>query len=135
MKWRDIGSRALRRIILSGAIAALATTVTATDFLRFVEDLPLAPGLVEDVAASVVFAKPNGRIVRTRARGLASSATVVSFYRQTLPQLGWQPASGTTKPGQKLVHGLRFVRAREILSVQVRTDGRNSVVQFAITPR
>ena len=134
-KWRDIGLRAMQRLILTGVIAALALPVMATDFLQFVEDLPLAPGLVEDVGASVVFDKPNGRIVRTKASGPPPSATIVSFYRQTLPELGWQPDPRSAKPGRNSSTDLRFVRAREILSVRIGSDGRDSVVYFAITPR
>ena len=135
MIFHNVGMRGLRQIILITAILALAPVVAAADFLRFVEDLPLAPGLVEDTSASILFDKPNGRIVRARASGRLPPATVVGFYRETLPQLGWQPETKPAKSGRNRASDLRFVRARESLSVEVAADGRGVVVQFAITPR
>ena len=61
----------------------LVGTAVSTEFLRYVEDLPLASGLVEDTSAITVFDKPNGRIVETRASGrLSSVAGVMTFYRE-----------------------------------------------------
>ena len=108
---------------------------TAAEFLRFVEDLPLAPGLVEDQDTITIFDKPNGRIVETSASGAQSTASVVDFYRQTLPQLGWVPIASVaaTKITARTIR-LRFSRAREALSLVVGKENGVVVVRYAIAP-
>ena len=114
----------------------LVGTGVSTEFLRYVEDLPLASGLVEDTRAITVFDKPNGRIVETRASGrLSSVAGVMTFYRETLPQLGWMDTAPASASRAARVVKLRFVRAREMLSLSIAKDNGGVTVQFAITPR
>lgn len=114
----------------------LVGTAVSTEFLRYVEDLPLAPGLVEDTSAITVFDKPNGRIVETRASGrLSSVAGVMTFYRETLPQLGWMDTAPASVARAARVVKLRFVRAREMLSLSIAKDNGGVTVQFTITPR
>lgn len=114
----------------------LVGTAVSTEFLRYVEDLPLASGLVEDTSAITVFDKPNGRIVETRASGrLSSVAGVMTFYRETLPQLGWMDTAPASASRAARVVKLRFVRAREMLSLSIAKDNGGVTVQFAITPR
>ena len=114
----------------------LVGTAVSTEFLRYVEDLPLASGLVEDTSAITVFDKPNGRIVETRASGrLSSVAGVMTFYRETLPQLGWMDTAPASASRAARVVKLRFVRAREMLSLSIAKDNGDVTVQFAITPR
>ncbi len=117
------------------ALALLATPAVAIDFLEAVNDLPLAPGLVEDREAVMVFDKSTGRIVETRATGRHSSSAVAAFYGETLPQLGWtlQPAM-RTKQTEGTIQ-LRFFRAREHLSLVITDTDGGVVVRFAITPR
>ena len=131
----------------------LVGTAVSTEFLRYVEDLPLASGLVEDTSAITVFDKPNGRIVETRASGMAvfdkpngrivetrasgrlsSVAGVMTFYRETLPQLGWMDTAPASASRAARVVKLRFVRAREMLSLSIAKDNGGVTVQFAITP-
>ena len=50
------------------------------------------PGLASDDAASLIFDKPQGRIVEAQAAGKVSRSAVQSFYDATLPQLGWTSA-------------------------------------------
>ena len=62
-------------VILAALLALLAPVpAQAQSFLADVDDLPLAPGLVEDTGARVAFDKPEGRIVQAFARGRASAA-------------------------------------------------------------
>jgi hypothetical protein len=73
-------------------------------FVAGVEDLPLMPGLAEVRDAGIVFDTPGGRIVETYAKGAARRAEVIAFYRQTLPQLGWQSVGDTVyrREGERL---------------------------------
>lgn len=119
-------------VALALVLALLAGPAAAGDFLEAAEDLPLAPGLVEDHEAAMVFDKPGGRIVETRASGRHSSAAVAAFYSETLPQLGWTSQAGDRAGGAVV---LRFARAREALSLVISESDGGVVVRFAITPR
>jgi len=58
-------------------------------FFSAVEDLPVMPGLAERAEATVVFQKPEGRIVELTAEGTVSRDAVIAFYDRVLPQFGW----------------------------------------------
>ena len=116
------------------ALALLAAPAAATDYLEAVADLPLAPGLVEDRQAAMVFDKPGGRIVEASASGRDSAPAVAAFYRETLPQLGWAREGGDAAAAAGTIR-LAFTRASERLALVI-VDGPGGVmVRFAIAPR
>jgi hypothetical protein len=78
---------ALTLILLSPAFAGAADV-----FLTAIEDVPLAPNLVEQATGGMVFDSPTGRIVEAVASGTGTADQVTAFYAQTLPQLGWSTA-------------------------------------------
>jgi hypothetical protein len=106
-------------------LAAPATPVAAQGpaYLADVDDLPLAPGLVEDADGRVAFDKPEGRIVQAVASGRTNLAGVRAFYAETLPALGWQPGAERT-----------WTRGKETLRLNVDTRDGVVVVRFAIAP-
>ncbi|MBT6285832.1 MAG: hypothetical protein HOI96_11720, partial [Rhodospirillaceae bacterium] len=54
----------LNATVIAGALLVWSSVSGAQSaYLADVDDLPLAPGLVEDSAARVAFDKPAGRIV------------------------------------------------------------------------
>ncbi len=94
-------------------------------FLTALQDVPLMPGLKEQVDQSIVFDKPSGRIAESTAYGQAASAGEIHrFYRRTLPQLGWSLMSDET-----------FVRRDERLRITVAQVKDGNVVMFHIMPR
>ena len=76
----------LPRKSLNAAMSAAALLVwfavagAQSAYLADIDDLPLAPGLVEDTAARVVFDKPAGRIVEAAAGGVTTAAAVGRVY-------------------------------------------------------
>lgn len=107
----------------------LATALPAAEqFARSITDLPLMPGLAEQAESTVVFDKPNGRIVEFTATGAVDPEAVIGFYAETLPQLGWRQEQAA--PG-----AARFMREREILSISVAPGGDVTAVQFSLAPR
>lgn len=62
----------------------------AGHFIKDIEDLPLMPGLVEEVGSGTAFDTAQGRIVEAFATGPVSEGGVMAFYDRTLPQLGWR---------------------------------------------
>ena len=118
-----------RSLAVLGFAVLFAGQVVAADpeYLTAVADLPLAPGLVEEVGAGISFDKPEGRIVEAVARGDVAPADIMAFYRAALPGLGWRSLVDGAS-------GSRWQRGGEILSVEI-IDSRNPlVVRFSIAP-
>jgi hypothetical protein len=81
----------MRRFLVSLVVLALtAAAAGAADFVPGTEDVPLMPGLAAVEGSSLVFDKPEGRIVESTAQGAVSRYDVTRFYAQSLPQLGWR---------------------------------------------
>jgi hypothetical protein len=118
-----------RSLAVLGLAVLFAAEAQAGDpqYLAAVTDLPLPPGLVEDLDAGVNFDKPEGRIVEAVARGSLSKLEVGSFYRAALPGLGWKRL---TDDGP----GTRWQRGGEILNVDIVDNGNPLVVRFSIAP-
>jgi hypothetical protein len=123
-----------RRILLASAVAALLLggapaighAQDATHFFATIEDLPLMPGLTEDVNAGVNFDSPAGRIAEAVAIGDVSERQVLDFYSAALPQLGWR-RDGVAE----------FSREREILKMEfpaLPQTGSPLTVRFALKP-
>jgi hypothetical protein len=93
-------------------------------YLADVDDLPLAPGLLEDPTARVAFDKPAGRIVAAVARGSTTVDAVADFYHQTLPALGWNAVNGNV-----------WHRGEERLAIQVDRSKFQVIVRFSLSPQ
>jgi hypothetical protein len=91
-------------------------------FLSGIEDVPLAPGMVE-LPGGLLFDSPAGRIVDTRAETDLTTSCVREVYSQTLQQLGWQ-AMGE----------MHFRRDNEILKIEFEEKKRPLMVHFTLTP-
>ncbi|GGF07387.1 hypothetical protein GCM10011611_11040 [Aliidongia dinghuensis] len=119
---------AVALVLASPSLAGSGLTpvsYSAPVYVPGTEDVPLMPGLAADDAASLVFDKPQGRIVEAAAHGAVTRHAVVAFYDESLPQLGWRRAaapSTTTKS---------FERDGERLSLDF--DGRDGNLQVAFT--
>lgn len=109
-----------------GLLAALAAPLAAAAdwaFLQAIDDLPLAPGLIEQPAAGVTFDTPQGRIVEAVADGATTAEAVTAFYVETLPELGWTRRTA-----------LAFAREDELLRLEMQPGGRGLVVRFVLQP-
>lgn len=97
----------LRRLALCLLILAAAPVAARADgdaFVAGTEDVPLMPGLAPVAGSSVVFDKPQGRIVEAQAKGRVTRRKVRAFYAATLPQLGWGEAGADAwrREGERL---------------------------------
>lgn len=127
------------RALLSGLVAALlcfaalcglavaqdaADNAAASTYVAGISDLPLMPGLKELPESGLVFDKPGGRIVEAFAQGSMAPHSVIAFYDETLPQLGWQRAGQGT-----------YLREGERLELDVGQDARGTTVHFRLFPQ
>jgi hypothetical protein len=120
-------------LVGAGVSAALARDA----YLSLAPDIPLAPGLSEFDGGQLVFDKPEGRIVRIEAERVSAqgaNGAVPSFYRETLPNLGWQLNSGDNtgdNTGDSSDDNvLTFQRGGETLLISVQRDR----VVFKLSP-
>jgi hypothetical protein len=79
----------LRGIALLLCLILPLGTAFADAFVPGTEDVPLMPGLALVAGSSVVFDKPEGRIVEAQAAGKVTRAAARAFYEASLPRLGW----------------------------------------------
>jgi hypothetical protein len=88
--------------------------------------VPLAEGLAELPDAGIVFDKPQGRIVQITAshNRLTTRAKLIEFYKDSLPNLGWQARAAENSI-------LTFERQGEILRLTFTAD----LVIFDLAPR
>jgi len=104
--------------------AGPAAAVAESRFVAGIRDLPLMAGLrtVED--AGVQFDKPSGRIVEAVAEGHVAADRVRTFYRRTLPQLGWERIGRDA-----------FAREGEVLRLDYRGTNGTLSVRYSLRPR
>ena len=113
----------LRPLALAVLLLLAALPARAEGFVTGIDDLPLAPGLAEVQGSDTVFDTAAGRIVEVFAVGQVAPEAVAGFYRDALPQLGWQP-----------IGNLAFEREGEKLSIALQQKGQDLTVRFSLTP-
>lgn len=98
---------------------------TSPRFFEMLNDVPLMPGLEEILDRSMVFDKPEGRIVESVAAGEEGDLKGIrDFYSQTLPQLGWREISQDI-----------YIREDEQLRMTLKQENGAGVVTFQLEPR
>ena len=109
--------------------AGLSPALARDAYLSLAPDIPLAPGLSEFDGGQVVFDKPEGRIVRIEAARLKTQGAgdgVPAFYRETLPNLGWQVSAADNSADNVLT----FQRGGETLLITMQDER----VVFKLSP-
>lgn len=104
---------------LLGAAGAAA----AAEFFERLDDVPVMPTLEPVDAAGIEFDAPSGRIVEAYAVGAVDRASVLGFYRETLPQLGWRAGAGNA-----------FLREDETLRIDFFGPDGELTVRFTVSP-
>jgi hypothetical protein len=113
-----------RRTVTALAFCMLAAAALAGDtFLAGFGDLPLMKGLAAAPDSETVFDTPAGRIVEGYAVGAVSRDSVETFYRKSLPQLGWR----RVKPNV-------YRREEETLTIELTKRGESLTVRFMLAP-
>ncbi len=114
----------LRLSLLLGLfLAPLSAAYAADGPARFTDapDLYLMDGMAEATDESLLFDKPEGRIVTAIAYGAVTRPAVLAFYQSLLPQLGWARSSFG-----------HYKRDGEALSLSV-TNAENHLTRLEIT--
>jgi len=95
-----------------------------SDFVPGINDLPLMSGLILKTDSPIFFDTPSGRIIEILAVSKLSIPEISSFYKNTLPQLGWKNKDKDN-----------FERDGELLKIEIFNDiSGGSVVRFFLVP-
>ena len=129
--FRSISFQIVRALVHVAVVSVVMLGVSigighTEEFLSVLDDMPLAPGLIELTDQAADFETPAGRIIDAAAQGEAGSATVSAFYDTTLSALGW------VREGQGL-----FVRDHESLTIAIAPAARKGWItaRFSLRPR
>ncbi len=123
-KFTRLARAASLTVALSAVLLAVLSPAGAqTAFVDGFDDLPLMPGLAQEVGRVVQFDSPYGRIIESWANGSLKAESVAGFYQQTLPQLGW------------VIDGPdRYHRNSDVLVIDIRHKGNGVEVYFRDAP-
>lgn len=103
----------------------VAQRADGTLFFETLQDVPVMPGLTELEDYTLVFDKPEGRIIEMVAKiDGASVRDVRDYYRRSLPQLGWVMASQDN-----------YMRGEEHLSLNFESEQNDSFLRMTVQPR
>ena len=115
-------------VIVVTGLLGISASRAADGFITGTGDVPLMAGLAEQTEQALVFEVPGGRVIEVIAIGRASGPSIQQFYRETLPQLGWQPLK--QDEGQET-----FRREGEVLMLEITADqAGGSRVRFRLNP-
>lgn len=118
----SLAALGLGLVLIWGASQAIAGS-----FLGEIDDLPLMPGLTPLQNTGVVFDSPQGRIVEVYTAGKVTRPEVISFYAESLPQLGWVVQDVGNE-------GAAWRRDNEVLRLMFSGTGPIVTVHFSLTP-
>jgi glucose/arabinose dehydrogenase len=97
---------------------------TAPEFTKVIEDLPLMPGLELLPDNDVLFVAPrSGRIAETTAEGMVDVDAVYTFYRRSLPHLGW-----------KMIDARTYQRDNDVLHIDAHAEEKITTARFLVSP-
>lgn len=105
------------------ALLGLGRAAVAAEFFERLDDVPVMPALEPVDQAGIEFDTPAGRIVEAYAIGPVARQAVLSFYRDTLPQLGWRAGAGDA-----------FLREDETLRIDFFGPDGELTVRFTVSP-
>ena len=110
-------------ILLSLILIMFSKPLLGLEFINGLEDIPLFKNMeyVED--SLVLFDKVDGRYVSTEIRGNYNYEEVISFYKNILPNLGWQETKSLT-----------YKRASEILELKSKVNNDKISIIFRVYP-
>jgi hypothetical protein len=112
-------------LVFSGVAGAFAAE---SRFFSALNDVPLMPGLYELTEETVVFDKPEGRIVESSAVSETEKTNEIrAFYGSVLPELGWDAQTGSEGTDS-------YLRQGEKLTLTLEARDQLNIVHFSLSP-
>ena len=119
-------------LIYIGALLLLSITAAATaqeppklEFFSVLQDTPIMPGLKELPEQTIIFDKPEGRIIESVAVIESGNKEGIQRYYETiLPQFGWSKISNDS-----------FARKTELLKISFENHQNQNFFHIVVVPR
>jgi hypothetical protein len=95
-------------------------------FFASLQDVPLMPGLRELTDYTVMFDKPEGRIIESVASvDSLTRESIRAYYEGSLPQLGWRRIGPDyfVRQGEYLRLGFEAVEGQDFLKITIMPHG------------
>lgn len=106
-----------------GSTALSATAETTEIFMPGTQDIPLMNSLLVDTTDDMNFDTPAGQVITFEAKSSKeTSRTILNYYRNTLPALGWKE----TTPNH-------YLREKDSLIFTVMQAQKPAVIRVEIT--
>ena len=119
--------RAFILVFCANVVLVFAAPLAYADksaFFTTIQDMPLMPGLEELPDQTLVFDKPEGRIIESVAStGSLSIDAIQKFYEDTLPQFGWSRIAENS-----------FVRQGETLHLDFEVHEGQKFLRIMVSP-
>ncbi len=114
------------RLYISGVLLIFLTmtgNVSAQEnFIAGTQDIPLMDKLSIDISDDMNFDTPAGQLMVFEAKNTHyTGSDVLSYYRNTLPKMGW------TKTGNN-----SYIREKDSITISIIREQKPSVVRFEI---
>lgn len=123
----------LRYALLISALSVLlwpfclqASEEAAPQFFTALRDVPLMQGLHEVPEMTVIFDKPDGRIIEAAAAiEQLTEREIKAFYASALPQLGWRKSGENAyrRQGEELLLAFESADGARYMRVTVQPEG------------
>lgn len=108
-------------------------------FSRWIEDLPVMPGLTETDAGYSFEMSRGGRLAEARLHGVVDAGVVRSFYASTLPALGWRAEAAQPyayrRGRERLLLHVSPAKPKGVLAVFVLTPEGAAATQAPSSPK
>ena len=126
-------------MMVLAAFALLATNVQAqqaedSDWIAIpqiggIVGVPAMPGMIESKSETIVFDKPEGRLMEARLQGPASPSEVHAWYKVALVANGWVEKDGPSNAW------LWFVREGEVLQLNAAPRDGGTELFLSLAPQ
>ena len=114
-------------VFFSGLWLCLLSSPALAAFLSALPEIPFAPNMQENPESDLIFDKAEGLIVAVEALSTQSIDDIFGFYREALPNLGWQEFAQDWQRANEVTFG----RLDELLVIRV----EGGVVFFKLRPK
>ena len=102
-----------RFVLILAAFISTSALAQGADIVAGIPDIPLMPGFTEAVDETVIYDKPEGRIVFASASNSAARySSVLDYYRTELLERGWLER-------RALWGDMAFQRTGELLEINI----------------
>jgi len=117
-------------ILLFFPIISCVNNKDTNNFVDELENVPLPTSFIQNKEKSLVFDTPEGRIIEIYTKGRGDKQSVIDFYTESMPNLGWKIAKNHNSKV-----ALRYIKDGEKLDIKIsNAEKYNLNLTFELSP-